>query len=422
MKKVLVITYYWPPAGGPAVQRVLKFVKYLPQFGWRPIILTIKDGEFQATDYSLIQEIQEDVTIYKTKAIEPHKFYKKIAGIKSDDNIPFGTLMEKNVNWKKKLSNWLRVNIFIPDSRVGWIPFALKEGKRIIRDENIDLIFSSSPPPTVHLIAKKLSRGSGLKWVADFRDPWTGIYKNWNWNRFFISKIVDSKMERSVLASATAISAVSRFDIYHDYTNKVKQTDKFHFIPNGYDEEDFKHKLESASQQENEQFTIIHIGSIDEERMPLNLFRAIKKLDQEKLINETNLCLIFVGKYDKATFNKNIDQTVKKYIKLQGYVPHDQLFEYLQRASILLLLIYKAANNIPGKTFEYLRSGKPLLVIGPESGEVARMVNEVEAGVVIDYQNFELIYQNLKKLIEAFFSNKLKRSVNIGQIQQYERK
>ncbi|MDA3871426.1 MAG: glycosyl transferase family 1, partial [Candidatus Marinimicrobia bacterium] len=171
MKKVLIITYYWPPAGGPGVQRVLKFAKYLPQFGWQPIILTVKNGEYSAIDESLIKEIPKECIVYKTKTFEPYNLYKKFVGKKKDEKLPTYILnTNKNDNLNNKIAKWIRANLFIPDARIGWISHIVREGMKIIEKENPDIIFSSSPPHSLQIGAKKLAKKSGLKWVADFRD------------------------------------------------------------------------------------------------------------------------------------------------------------------------------------------------------------------------------------------------------------
>ena len=163
MKKVLIITYYWPPSGGPGVQRVLKFAKYLPQFGWQPIILTVKNGEYPAIDETLEKDIPPECIVYKTNSWEPTNLYKKFAVMKKDEKIPVAVLSENNVSWKKKIANWIRLNLFIPDAKIGWIPFAVRKGKEIIKEHQPDVIFSSSPPHSLQFIAKKLAKWSGLK-------------------------------------------------------------------------------------------------------------------------------------------------------------------------------------------------------------------------------------------------------------------
>jgi len=276
----------------------------------------------------------------------------------------------------------------------------LRQGKKIILNEKISLIFSSSPPPTVHLIAKKLAKWSGIKWVADLRDPWTQIYNNWNYKRFFLSEKIDMKLEMSVLTAATAITSVSQLDIKNDYNFKVPQKSKFYYIPNGYDEEDFKNINSCGLKNDlSNKINIAYLGSIDEERIPINLFKAIFELDKNSLINEKNFSINFIGKFCKSYFNKYIHKDIKKYIKISPYVPHDEVYKYLQKSTILLLLIYNFSNNIPGKTFEYLRSGKIILAFGPEDGEVAKLIDETKSGIVIGYNDYDKTYAFLEKII-----------------------
>ena len=410
MKKVLVVTYYWPPAGGPGVQRVLKFIKYLAEFGWQPIVLTVKCGEYHAIDESLDDEISETVKIYKTNAIEPHKLYKKFSGMKQTENVPYGVLVEKNISWKKRLSFWIRANLFIPDARIGWIPFAVKKGKKIIENHKIDVIFSSAPPPTVHLISKKLSKWSGIKWVADFRDPWTGIYYFEDYNRLAISKKIDEALERSVLKSADAVSSVSNLDVEEDYVLKVPNKQKYFYIPNGYDESDFKdYSVSDSFHSNSNKFNIMHLGTVSEERNPKNLFKAIKKLNNNKLINQENFSVTFVGNIEPSIIEEYMNHNIEKYITLIPYVSHEKIFTYMKGCTILLLLITNTNRNkgiVPGKTFEYLRSGKPLLVFGSVDGEVANIVNKTKAGNVINYEDFNSTYKYLEMLLKDFSNGK----------------
>ena len=172
MKKVLIITYYWPPAGGPGVQRVLKFAKYLPQFGWEPVILTVENGNFPAVDEGLLGEVPDNLKVYKTKTLEPFAIYNKLQGKDKTSAVDTFTITKSGKSFKDKLGNAIRSYFFIPDARKGWKPFAVKAGLDIIKKEKIDLIFSSSPPHSLQLIAKDLAKKTQLPSVADFRDPW----------------------------------------------------------------------------------------------------------------------------------------------------------------------------------------------------------------------------------------------------------
>jgi hypothetical protein len=273
MKKVLIITYYWPPAGGPGVQRILKFAKYLPDFGWQPIILTVKNGEYPAIDESLINEIPNNCRVFKTNSIEPNNLYKKLIGIKSNQNIPVAVLAEKHQSLKKKIANRIRLNLFIPDAKIGWKPFAVKKSKQIINEFNPDLIFSSSPPPTVHLIAKSLKKYSNLKWVADLRDPWTDIYYYHNLKKSKISTRLDKNLELSVFKSADLLCTVSK-DLANIFAGKKPGLD-IKIITNGFDPDDLP---DISLKEKYKKFTIAYAGKLNVQQNPNNLWQVLQKL------------------------------------------------------------------------------------------------------------------------------------------------
>ncbi|MFC1887722.1 group 1 glycosyl transferase, partial [Candidatus Cloacimonadota bacterium] len=206
MKKVLIITYYWPPAGGPGVQRVLKFAKYLPEFGWQPVILTVLDGEYPAYDIELKEEIPKGIKIFKTSTIEPFVLYKLFFGMRTDTHLSTHVLdTMKNKSYKQKISQLIRANLFIPDARIWWYLFAVKKGIKLVKNEKIDLIMSSSPPQTTHLIAKKIAQKTGKKWIADFRDPWTDYFRIKDLPRIGLIKKLDKHYEHSVLRNADTV-------------------------------------------------------------------------------------------------------------------------------------------------------------------------------------------------------------------------
>ena len=426
MKKVLIITYFWPPAGGPGIQRPLKFCKYLPEFDWQPIVLTVKDGEFQAIDKSLEVDIPKSTSVYKTRKYEPYNIYKKFVGMSSDEQVPVDAITEKNIGLAKKISFWIRANLFIPDAMIGWYPFAVKQGKKIIKKHNIDIIFSTSPHQTAHLIAKKLSKWSGLKWVADFRDPWTNIHFLSDLKRFPISQKIDCSMEKSVLESAHAITSVTEYDIREDYSNKVSNKDKFYYIPNGYDEDDYsKYFKDELINTKDKKFNIVYLGTVGEERIPLGLFKAVKLLDHNNIIHPEKFCITFVGHVEPATIESYKAQQIEKYIKLISYIPHSEVFKYLRKATVLLLLIYNAKNNmghVPGKLYEYLRACKPILTFGPEEGEVADILTKTKRGEVIAYKNIDKTYNTLINFIHDFNLGNKKFSKCLKNLEMYNRK
>ncbi len=421
MKKVLIITYYWPPAGGPGVQRILKFAKYLPQFDWQPLILTVTDGEYPALDPSLKAEIPEEARIFKTRSLEPNHFYKKFVGLKKDSSVPTAVLAEENSSAKKSLAHWIRLNLFIPDAKIGWLPYAHAKGKKIIDEYKPDVIFSSSPPPTVHLIARRLKFYRNLKWVADFRDPWTDIHYYENKNRLGITKNIDQNLENKVLADADKIICISQLDIEHDFSNKIN-VDKCINIPNGFDEEDFK--ATTAKSDSGKKFTLLHLGAVGIERNPVQLFNTVHSLHEKKTINPESFLLRFIGSVEQEIVNTVDRLGINNYVEFIEYMPHAQAVEQSTQASAMLLLVTQSKKNfriLPGKTFEYLRTGKPILALGPQHGEVDRILSEVQGGKLIDYADKEKIESYLVSLIVAWKNDRLSHA-SLESIQKYERK
>lgn len=421
MKKVLIVTYYWPPAGGPGVQRVLKFAKYLPQFGWQPIILTVRNGEYPAIDESLINEVSTDIKVYKTGSLEPGFFYKKFLGLKNKDKIPVAVLAEKDQNWKKKIANWIRLNFFIPDAKIGWLPAAVSAGKKIIDREKPAIIFSSSPPPSVHLIARRLKKYSSLKWIADFRDPWTEIHYYEKHKRLRLSERFDSRLENTVLNVADKIVCVSQYDIEMDFGKKVSPN-KCINIANGYDEADFRDF--NGMKQPAKIFNVLHLGAVGIERNPVNLFKAIQRMDSEHIISQHDFQLTFVGKVEEVIHDSIKDYGISGYVTFVPYVPHRQALEFSSKATIMLLLITQSQKNIrilPGKTFEYMRIGRPVFALGPKGGEVARILAETRTGFTIEYDEVDKIYKTLVKLFTTWEQNKQSMSERKVDISKYSR-
>lgn len=380
MKKVLIITYYWPPAGGPGVQRVLKFAKYLPEFGWQPIILTVENGEYPAIDESLLNEIPPGIKIYKTKSFEPFNLYKGVTGYKG--NIPTHVLSNsENENFLQKISKWVRANIFIPDARVGWIPSIVKEGLRIIDIEKPDIIFSSSPPHSLQIGAMKLAVKSGLKWVADFRDPWTDGFwqQDLKRTRYAIKK--DTVYELSVLKNSNAVITVSQS--IADLLNK-KVVNKYFSIPNGYDKSDF----EGFVKQRNDIFKIVYAGSLRKSQIPYNFFEAINSLKVQNRIKK--LEVNFIGTIHPDAINLINERHLADIVKLNNYIPHSELIKEIVNADMLLLSIpntQKSEGILTGKLFEYIAAKNFILGFGPKDGDAAKIINELNCGIMFDFSD-----------------------------------
>jgi len=381
-KHVLIITYYWPPAGGPGVQRVLKFVKYLPQFGWEPIILTVKDGEYQAIDESLESDISETLIVFKTRVIGLYCLFKKFTGRKT---IPTHQLsIGKNDSLFSRLSRWVRLNIILPDGRIGWYPFAVAGGRKIIENEKVDLIFSSGPPHSLHLIARSLAKKYSISWVADFRDPWTERFYYEENKRSFFAKILDLYLEKNILTHANRITTVS-MGLKALLEQKVSPS-KMEVIYNGYDETDFK---TSPIEKTDNSIIISSIGTLSRTQTPNVLFKAIEELRNEGITK--SIYLHFAGTIHPAIRDDINDRYhINDITTYHGYLSHMDAIEMMRKSDFLILVIPKTKNNvgiITGKLFEYLRAAAPIILIGPPDSDAAKILRETHTGFSIGYDS-----------------------------------
>ncbi len=395
MKKVLIITYYWPPAGGAGVQRVLKFAKYLPQFGWQPIVLTVKNPDSPVEDKSLAADIPKECKVYKTKSLEPFEIYKKFIGHNKNDKIPADVLLKKeNAGIKEKLAQWIRINLFIPDAKIGWKYFAVKEGVKIVKNENIDLIFSTSPPQTDGLIARSIAKKTNKRWIADFRDPWMEIVYYQNIKRSVFTKFFDAKLEKKVLSNADGIVSISNGLIG---ILKAKAKNKFYLIPNGYDESDFG----ETQHAKNDKFTIAYTGSMSDDRIPYPLIHALKRVVYEDGVK--NIKLRIVGRATPRLSELIDKEKLLEYFNFTSFLPHKESTKVLQSSDALLLVIDDVPDNegfLTGKIFEYLGCRKPVFAIGPVNGDAQKILQETNSGEMVEYNDSEGAYYLLKKMYE----------------------
>lgn len=376
MRKVLVITYYWPPAGGPGVQRVLKFVKYLPYFGWEPIILTVRGGEYPALDEGLVRDVPPGIQVFSTRSIEFFKLFKRVTGRKKEAPIETYILNREKASWKDLFFTWLRQNIFLPDARVGWVPFAVRKGKEIITREKPDLIFSSSPPHSLQLAAARLAKYAGIPWVADFRDPWTDAFWDKGLRRSSWATACIRNMERRVVSQATALTSVSQGVL--ELLLKGNRANSL-VLPNGFDTDDFH-----LDKQPADKLRIIYTGHIAASQNPVNFFEAVANLSPA-LRAKLDIC--FWGKFDQSVYQIMEQLGLQEVVKLYPYVPHTEAVRAITNADLLLLLIPRIHGKgiLTGKVFEYLATGNYILGIGDSEGEAAQVIRECDAGEMYDY-------------------------------------
>ena len=409
MKNILIITYYWPPSGGAGVQRWLKFSKYLPEFGYKPIILTVdeKQASYAQLDYSLLLEINPDLQIYKTKTFEPYDLYRKLSNKKE---IPYGGFTnQKKITLFEKLSRFIRGNLFVPDPRKGWNRYALKKALELIRTKQIELVITSGPPHSTHLIGKKLKERTGIKWITDFRDPWTDIYYYKSLYHSGLATRFDQFLEKTVLTNADKIITVSE-EVEKLLLKKIPDSSgKIAVIPNGYDETDF----ENVAAVQNEFFTITYIGTISMNYRIDQFIEAVSLLPGEV---KEQLKIRFVGNVPDEIINLFNQKNLGSMVEVLGYIPHQQAISQMAGASILLLAIPDSPDNkgiVTGKFFEYLATQKPILAIGPLGGDVDIMVQKCKAGKLFSYDETDKMRLFILEIFEQEQKGEI-RSKTIG--------
>jgi len=410
-KKVLIITYYFPPMGLGGVQRIAKFVKYLPLFGWKPLVLTVKDMEYWAKDYSLLKEFPPEVEVVRTGSFDPLRisFILKrfFQSRKQKDDFPKNKTIRRS-----KLASWL----FFPDNKVGWIPFALMKGLKLCRREKIGLIFSSSPPPSLHITGYLLQRFTGIPWIADFRDPWSGYKIKTCPTPFHL--FLKKRMERLIINKAdkviTANPAITTdLKSHHPHIEKIEQIDQ------GYDEEDFA-KYQSSLP---EIFTIGYLGTLSPDCDPEPFFAALGDLIDQKVIPQDKIKFVHVG----LSMGINWDRLIEKYrlkevVQPKGYLSHRDSLSEMQKVSLLLLITSDHPLVFPAKVYEYLRFNQPILGIFPKDSQIAKFLLEIKGGRVVPPEDKEGIKQVLISYYTDFAEGKMALITREEEISKYERK
>lgn len=412
--KVLIITYYWPPAGGPGVQRWLKFVKYLPEFNIEPVVFIPENPNYPLVDETLIHEVSNEVNVIKHPINEPYKWANYLS-VKSSKTISKGIILEQNKqSFIEKLMLYIRGNFFIPDARVGWVKPSVNYLLEYIENQNIKTIITTGPPHSVHLIGLKLKEKLGVRWLTDFRDPWTTIGYHKQLKLAKASKAKHKALERQVLNTSDQI-IVTSFNTKKEFsqiTNKPIEV-----ITNGYDNEltiDF---------EMDSKFTISHIGSLLSKRNPENLWRVLTDLVKENLEFAKDFQLRLVGvvgedilDYLKKIFSSN-------HIDYVGYVSHKESVVFQKKSQVLLLIEIDSEDTkciIPGKLFEYMVSGRPIISIGPKDTDVEKILKETNTGNYFNYDDYESLKRIILECYKAFQEGKL-QSYPIG-LQKYHRK
>jgi len=419
MNKLLFITYYWPPSGKATLHWPLKIIKYLPEFNWQPTVLTTEETS-SYKDESLLKEVSPELKVYKAKAIEPFDIYKRFTGkSKNDPIISSETISLENKSLAHRISVWIRFNLFIPDARVGWYFSAVPEGKKILMQGKQDLIVSLGPPHSTHLVGYSLSKKFNLPFVPVLIDPWVDIvyYKSAKRSKAAIK--ADNYFERKVMKHASKIIFVTE-STREDYVKKYPFIkDKSHVLYWGYNEEDFemeegrwkmedgRRKMENGGWEMKDGETLVHAGNIFDYQNPEHLWERIRK----EIDNGRKIKIKFIGTVSpriKKEIEKNNLQDVTEYA---GFLPYKEMISELNKASYLLVCATEP-RHVPGKLFEYLRAGKPVLAFGNDNEEVKKIIREANAGMIFRYDEDP----------KEFFSNAGKFKTNIEYVKQFDRK
>ena len=413
-KKLLIITYYWPPAGGPGVQRWLKFVKYLPDFNVQPIVYVPENPTYPIIDNGLQSEVSEKAIILKKKIVEPYGF-ASFLGKNKTKKISSGIIPnQKKQSFLEKTLLWVRGNLFIPDARFLWVKPSVTYLKKYIQENDIDTIITSGPPHSLHLIGLQLKKELTIKWLADFRDPWTtiGYHKALKLSSYAEKKHKD--LEKEVLNSADTIIVTSK-------TTKTEfqviTSRPIEVITNGYD-------IEHVEKQPlDNKFSLAHIGSFLSERNPRILWQALQELVTENETFKNDFQLKLIGATSQEVLDTISEFELTNYVLNLGYVSHQEAVEHQRKSQVLLLIEINSDETksiIPGKLFEYMISERPIIAIGPEGSDFAEIITSTNTGVFFTYDKKEELKAVLLNYYELYQKNNLK--VNAVGLQQYSRK
>ena len=423
MKRVLVITYYWPPTGGSGVQRWVKFAKYLPSEGWQPVIYTPENPEQLAVDHSLEADIPEGTEIIKTRITEPYELYKKFLRRSghSKEAVEVNPVNAQNKSFAQKAAMWVRGNLFRPDPRCLWIRPSVKFLKKYLEEHPVDLIVSTGPPQSMHMIGRLLSKENGLPWIADFRDPWTKIFYFKHLSMTKATEKWHQKMERKVLDEASAVVAVSPL-VQQEFQSMTRTP--VELITNGYDECDFPDMKDTgATGGPDKDFVITHTGLFAADGNPTLLWDVLSEMCAEDSAFKKALKIRLVGKTDTQILEAITESGLEENLTDLGYQTHSTAIEEQRKASILILPLrkepeYKAV--LPGKLFEYLASGRPVLGIGQPDGAMSMILNKTNTGVVVDWEDKISMKKYIDDCWKAHLDGNL--TINDGEISAFTRR
>lgn len=409
--KVLIITYYWVPAGGSGVQRWLKFVKYLRDFNIEPVVYTVDEAKYPIIDESLKSDVPENIEVLKKDIWEPNNL---LSIFKKKETKTSAGFLNPNPTFFGKILQYIRANYFIPDARKFWIKPSVRYLEKYLKENKIDAIITTGPPHSLHLIGLALKKKINIKWIADFRDPWTAIdyFHQLPLTKKSIKKHHQLEQEVLVNADASLVVGETMKANYKTFSNNI------HVVTNGYDSE----KNEKVVSVLDAKFSITHIGLMNSDRNPKVLWKALSELSEENNSFKNDLEIKLIGKLSDDVL-ADLEKYKFKSVEKINYVPHKEVQQYQRNSQVLLL----AVNNVPsakgiitGKIFEYLQAKRPILAIGPEDGDLAVILKNTNSGTIVDFNDKEAIKRTVLSLYKSYKENTLQ--VSSKDIEQYHRK
>lgn len=413
-RRVLLVAYYVPPAGGPAVQRVLQFIEHLPKANWDVEVLTVKEGAYPNRDPSLLAALPDEMPVHRTPSFDPVALYARLKGGDSDD-LPAGSLGEEGGSLLERLARWIRANVFLPDARIGWWPFAVGRGKQLLETGRFDAVVTSGAPHSVHLIGRSLHRSTGTPWIADLHDPWTDIsyYDEFPHTRW--AERLDARLERSVLSEASAVTTVSPSwaDLFAS-----KAENRVAVVENGFEAETFSDVDPSLA----DDFVLAHVGKLYASRNPTAVWTALAALRDQGRIPRLRVRL--TGTVDPVVRGAIERYELTSIVEVEDFVPHEEAVRRMASSTLLLLVIEpfaQAEGMITSKLYEYLASGRPVLGVGPAEGDAAALLEEHEAGAVVDWGDTDRAAEILAAHYEAWREGRPVSGAGWADIQRHNR-
>ena len=405
MKKVLFITYYWPPSGKASLHWPLDIIRHLPKDEIEPIILTIEAETFTQKDESLLSKVDPNWRIIKSKALEPFDIYRIFIGKKKNEKLVSSeTISTENKSLTHRIALWIRLNLFIPDARVGWNFTAIRAARRFIKKEKIDAIVSIGPPHSSHLIGLKLSKRFNIPQIPVLIDPWVDIVYYKNLKRSTITKMVDNHFEKSVLQNARQVVFVNK-STEEDYEKKYSfLKGKSNVLYWGYDEEAFKDL--KTDKIINDEKTIVHAGNMFAYQNPKKFWKQIK-IENDK---GNKIVIRFVGTVDKVILEYLDSIGLKEKVQLMGFLPYQEVIKEILHADMLLVCSTEP-RHVPGKLFEALRTGNPIIAFGDDNQEVKKIIEDANAGMMFRYDESG----------EEFFEKMNEFKVSSNRIENFDR-